>query len=71
MTTTAVARDGETLDELCWRTLGRTQGVTEQALALNPGLAALGPHLPAGTEVILPDVADAVQPTREVVKLWD
>ena len=65
------ARDGETLDELCWRALGRTAGVTEQALELNPGLAALGPRLPGGLAVTLPELAVLVEPTREVVKLWD
>lgn len=65
------ARAGETMDELCWRALGRTAGVTEQALALNPGLAALGPRLPAGTEVDLPELSTLVVPERQVVKLWD
>jgi phage tail protein X len=67
----AIARDGETLDAICWRELGRTGGVVEQSLALNPGLADLGPALPAGTEVTLPDPAQLAQPVRETVKLWD
>jgi len=65
------ARAGETIDELCWRALGRTQGVTEQALELNRDLADLGPLLPAGTEVVLPDPTALIPATREVVKLWD
>ena len=65
------ARDGETLDELCWRALGRTAGVTEQALELNPGLAALGPRLPAALQVTLPETNQLAEPVREVVKLWD
>lgn len=65
------AREGETLDEICWRALGRTRGVTEQALALNRDLADLGPRLPAGTEVTLPDIAVLTPATRDVVKLWD
>lgn len=65
------AREGEPLDELCWRALGRTQGVTEQALELNPGLADLGARLPAGTEVELPEPTTLAPATREVVKLWD
>ena len=68
---TAQALDGETLDQICWRILGRTQGVTEQALTLNPGLADLGPALPGGTPVQLPDLAQLVQPKRAVVNLWD
>lgn len=46
-----IANDHETVDALCMRTLGRTAGVVEATLAINPGLAAKGPHLPAGTVV--------------------
>lgn len=69
--TTATALAGETIDAICWRVLGRTQGVTEQVLELNPGLAALGPKLPAGTKVTLPDLADIAPAVLETVKLWD
>lgn len=68
---TVTAREGELVDELCWRALGRTGEVTEQVFALNPGLAAIGPRLPAGLEVRLPDLPQAAVPVREVVKLWD
>lgn len=69
----AVAQQGETLDALCWRVLGRTEGVTEQTYTLNPGLAALGPLLPGGIMVTLPDIANtaAAPPVRTTVKLWD
>lgn len=71
----AVAQDGETLDAVCWRVLGRTAGVSEQAYDLNPGLADLGPLLPGGTRIVLPDIASpAAAPApvrRETVKLWD
>lgn len=71
MATTATARDGETVDEVCWRILGRTSAVTEQVLALNPGVAALGPRLPGGTMLVLPDLAAAQPAVRETVQLWD
>lgn len=71
MATTATARDGETVDEVCWRILGRTSAVTEQVLALNPGVAALGPRLPGGTTLVLPDLAAAQPAVRETVQLWD
>lgn len=69
--TTATALDGETLDAICWRVLGRTRDVTEQVLALNPGLAGLGPALPANTIVILPDMAQLAPAMLETVNLWD
>lgn len=71
MTQTATAMDGETVDEICHRVLGKTAGVTEQVLELNPGLAELGPRLPGGTAVILPDAAEAQTATIDIVQLWD
>lgn len=64
------ANQGDTVDQLCWRHLGRCAGVTEQTLALNPGLAELGTHLPAGTPVTLPDLTATPTPTS-TVQLWD
>lgn len=69
--TVAVALAGETLDAICWRVLGRTQGVTEQAYALNPGLAAAGPQLAEGTQVLLPDITESAPAMRETIQLWD
>jgi len=67
----AIAQAGETLDAICWRMLGTTAGVTEQTLQLNGGLAALGPRLPEGTIVELPEIGEAARPRRETVQLWD
>ncbi|GGZ02749.1 tail protein X [Novosphingobium colocasiae] len=69
--TTATTFDGETLDALCWRVLGRTAGVTEQVLALNPALATLGTALPAGIVVTLPELTEIAPSLRETVQLWD
>lgn len=68
---TVRANQGETLDLLCYRVFGRTAGVTEAALEANTGLADMGPVLPMGTLVNLPDPANAVQPNVELVQLWD
>lgn len=67
----ATARDGETVDEICWRVLGRTAAVTEQVLEANRGLADLGPRLPGGTQVAMPELSVLTGETRETVKLWD
>jgi phage tail protein X len=66
----ARANQGETLDALCQRVLGRTAGVTEVALAANPGLSDLGPVLPNGTPVNLPDIVQAAQTETALVQLW-
>lgn len=70
MATTVIANQGETLDALCWRHYGRTAGVVEAVLEVNPGLADLGPILPHGTPVQLPDITTQ-QPTSSTVQLWD
>jgi len=63
------ARQYDTVDDLCWRHYGRTQGVTEQVLAANPGLCEHTPFLPHGRLVELPD--SVTTPTRQTVQLWD
>jgi phage tail protein X len=69
MSRTVRSQQGDTLDRLCQRHLGTTAGVTEQALALNQGLAELGPVLPQGTEVTLPQ--RATPPARPTIQLWN
>ncbi|CDO35834.1 tail protein X [Novosphingobium sp. KN65.2] len=72
MTRTATAQQGDTLDAICWRELGTTEGnVVEDALALNEGLAAAGTVLAEGTVVTLPDPPSAAAATLETVNLWD
>lgn len=66
---TVRAHQGEPLDALCYRVLGTTAGITERTLELNPGLADLGPVLPEGTPVRLPDT-DPEPPRRQTVQLW-
>ncbi|WP_179505651.1 MULTISPECIES: tail protein X [unclassified Sphingomonas] len=69
---TATTLQDETVDEVCWRVLGYTRTVVEQVLDLNPGLAALGPRLPTGTTIILPEASSsAATQTLETVSLWD
>jgi phage tail protein X len=60
---------GDTVDAVCQRVYGRTAGVTEAVLAANPGLADLGPVLPHGTVIDLPDISP--QPAVQRVQLWD
>ncbi|HCT3597597.1 TPA: tail protein X [Klebsiella pneumoniae] len=63
------AMQGDTLDALCARYYGRTEGVVETVLQANPGLSELGVILPHGTVVDLPDVETS--PTAETLNLWD
>lgn len=61
---------GDTVDAICWRYYGRTAGTVEAVLEANRGLADLGPVLPMGTRVTLPDVP-ATRENHRVVQLWD
>ncbi|APF87460.1 tail protein X [Ralstonia nicotianae] len=63
------ATQGDTIDAICQRVYGRTAGVTETVLAANPGIADLGPILPHGAALVLPDISP--QPAVQTVQLWD
>ncbi|EMA4766555.1 tail protein X [Cronobacter sakazakii] len=63
------AMQGDTLDALCARYYGRTEGVVETVLQANSGLSELGVILPHGTAIDLPDVKTS--PTAETLNLWD
>lgn len=60
---------GDTVDRICHRVYGKTAGVTEAVYEANPGLADIGPVIPTGTLVKLPEVA--VQSTKATVQLWN
>lgn len=64
------AQQGDTLDLICWRRYGRTAGITEAVLEANPGLADLGPIIPHGHLITLPDTLPQAKQTS-VVNLWD
>ena len=64
------ARQGDTVDAICQRVHGATAGITEQVLERNPGLADLGPILPQGTPVAMPDAAPRRRRTG-TLQLWD
>ena len=66
----AIAHQHDTLDLLCWRHAGATAGVVEATLIANPGLADLGPLLPHGTRVHIPEAAIAAPTHAPLVQLW-
>lgn len=61
------AMQGDTLDLLCQRHYGTTQGVTEAVLAANPEIAEQI-FLTAGQVVELPEIDRSAQ--QEAVQLW-
>lgn len=70
MADTLTARQGDTLDGLIWRERGLGIADAPAVLAANPGLAAFGATLPAGTPVTLPTIVAPAFAVREVVQLW-
>jgi phage tail protein X len=61
--------EGDTVDLVAYKFYGTQPGATEAILNANNGLASLGPILPLGTVVIVPDID--VQVSEEPVQLWD
>lgn len=65
------ALQNEPLDALVWRVTGATAGIFEQVLALNEGIADLGPLLPEGYRVTLPVVSAKPATEHKIVQLWE
>lgn len=57
-------------DEIALAEYGAALGTTEALLEANPGLAAVGVIIPAGTVIVLPDLP-ARPATTAPVKLYD
>ena len=67
---TVYAIQYDTIDAICWRyDLGSAAIV--QVLEANPLLSELGPILPMGTAIQLPDIRIQQNPTTQTVQLWD
>lgn len=65
-----MTQQGDTVDALCWRHYGRTDGTVEAVLEANNGLADYGPVLPLGLSVELPEIG-TVQTTKPLIQLFD
>jgi len=63
------ARD--TVSFICFKHYGTTKGrVVEKVFEANPHLFEYGPRLPAGVEIILPDI-ESIQEVTKIKRLWD
>lgn len=61
-------KNGDVVDAIAWKVYGR-DGMAVAIYEANPGLADLGPVLPAGLLIALPD-APVVPPAAPAVRLW-
>lgn len=70
MTTVYITKDGDVVDWVAWSYYGTQDNRTaELVYEANPGLADRGAVLPAGIEIILPDITPPT--TTQGVRLWD
>lgn len=66
-----IVSDGDTLESIVWKQYARRDAAAiNQVLAANMGIADLGPELPAGWVVALPDLAQVKSETA-VLRLWN
>lgn len=63
------AKTGDMLDAVCHDYYRGRPGATEEVLNANPGLSRLGPLLPEGMVIELPDLSPPEDTSRIV--LWD
>lgn len=68
---TYITRDGDMLDQICFRHYGSSAGYVEQVLFDNPGLAEAGPILPAGLVIELAEIAPTAIEDQTTISLWD
>ena len=69
MTTEHRTREGEMLDEICWRHYGSSAGYVERVLEANYRLEEQPLVLPAGLIITLPEIV--VEPIATTIRLWD
>lgn len=62
-------KDGDVLDAVCFKHYAGRLGATEAVYEANPGLADIGPILPAGLIINLPELPEVA--TAQTIKLWD
>ena len=64
--------EGDTVDLVAWRVLGPGyRAAVPGILEANPGLAAHGAVLPAGTKVVVPATVTPDEAGERPVRLWD
>lgn len=70
MSKTIYSLQNDTVDAICWRNYGRSSGVVEAVLEANSHLSELGPLLPMGTKIQLPEIQTQQNKTQSI-QLWD
>ncbi len=68
MVMTYQTREGDMVDDICWRYYERVDVVID-VLDANPGLAEYGAILPKGIMILLPEIE--IGEAIESIGLWD
>lgn len=66
---TYTTKNGDMLDKVCWDYYGPRQGAYELVMDANPGLAKVGPILPSGMVLVMPELP-AIE-KNGTVSLWN
>ena len=61
-------KDGDVLDDICYRFYGHLDGTVEKVLEANDFLGFQPPVLPAGLKFQLPEIND--KKSTQTVRLW-
>lgn len=70
MARTYITVIGDALDQICFREYDAQAGAVEIVLEANPGIAQVAHRLPAGIEIILPDLGGQ-SALQQPLRLWD
>ena len=65
------SQQGDTIDEICWRAYGQTEGMVEAVLLENPNLVNHGAVLPISTPINLPPKPDPATKQVDMIQLWN
>ncbi|WP_321336598.1 tail protein X [Breoghania sp.] len=61
-------KDGDSVDKVCFDYYGKSSLTTEAVFEANRGLAAHGPLLPAGLDIVLPDIEEPA--ATPIIRVW-
>lgn len=63
-------KDGDVLDAICDRHYGAGNYRVEDVSEANRNLASIGPVLPSGIVIELPELAEIAAAPTDIVRLW-
>lgn len=65
---TYTTKDGDVLDDICYVYYGHLTGTVEKVMQVNYRLSQYGPILPAGINIVLPEIK--TKSSKDIVRMW-